>query len=221
MGLRGFLRGVIYLAMYERDITMHSKDKDGNVTIDLPITRLGNVEDTADVKETPTDGDYIPIIDSADEGQMKKVPVSAILGDSAKAVEIANAAKEKAEQAASTASTAIQNASAAAEKADAAQSAANEAKASAPAPKSFSIAVNSWTTLSTAKGEYKYSAAITATGITTSDSADVRFDIDSVAACIAAEVAPAAETAANKITVYAKTKPTSAVSGVYTIQKGA
>lgn len=244
---------------------MHSKDKDGNTTIDLPITRLGNIEDTAEVKETPAEGDYIPIIDGADNGQMKKTPFSAVGGNNAevkKAIDTANAAKETATQAkttadaaAASASTASQNASAALSKAEqaktaadnaasaaatatqtanaaataaqsaqtaatAAQTAASEAKSAAPAPKSFSIAANSWTTLTTAKGDYKYSAAITATGITAADSADVRFGIDSIATCVAAEVAPAAETSANKITVYAKTKPTAAVSGVYTVQKG-
>lgn len=237
--------------MYERDVTMHSKDKNGNTTIDLPITRLGNIEDTADVKETPVEGDYIPIIDSADNGQMKKTPFSAVAGSNAeikKAVDTANTAKETAEQAKTTAaaanaavSTATQNASTALSKAEEAQTAANSAASSAaaatqaannaaaaasaaqsaaPAPQSFSIAANAWTALSTAKGDYKFSAAITAAGITAADSADVRFGIDSITACIAAEVAPAAETSANKITVYAKTKPTAAVSGVYTVQKG-
>ena len=244
--------------MYERDITMHSKDEDGNTTIDLPITRLGNIEDTADVKETPAEDDYIPIIDSADNGQMKKTPFSAVGGNNADiktAVETANAAKTTADAAAASASTATQNASTALSKAEqaetaansatsaaaaatqtanaaataaqsaqtaatAAQTAASEAKSAASAPKSFSVAVNSWTALSTAKGDYKFSAAIAATGVTAADSADVRFGIDSIATCIAAEVAPAAETSANKITVYAKTKPTAAVSGVYTVQKG-
>lgn len=223
--------------MYERDITMHSKDKDGNTTIDLPITRLGNIEDTAEVKETPAEGDYIPIIDSADNRQMKKTPFSAVAGNNAevkKAVDTANAAKETATQAKTAADNAASAAATATEMANsavataqsaqtaatAAQTAASEVKSAAPAPKSFSIATNSWTTLTTAKGDYKYSAAITATGITAADSADVRFGIDSVATCVAAEVAPAAETSANKITVYAKTKPTAAVSGVYTVQKG-
>lgn len=62
----------------ERDIVMQSKDENGNPTIDLPITRLGNVEDSAEIKKKPSEGDYLPIIDSEDNGQMKKVKVGDI-----------------------------------------------------------------------------------------------------------------------------------------------
>lgn len=62
----------------ERDIVMQSKDENGNPTIDLPITRLGNVEDSAEIKEELSAGDYLPIIDSEDNGQMKKVKVGNI-----------------------------------------------------------------------------------------------------------------------------------------------
>lgn len=68
------------MAVIERDVVLQGKTSEGNQTIDLPITRLANVEDTADVKETPAEGDYIPIIDGADNGQMKKTPFSAIAG---------------------------------------------------------------------------------------------------------------------------------------------
>lgn len=58
----------------ERDIVLQGRDG-GEDTIDFPITRLGNVESGAAVKETPADGDYIPIIDAADNEQMKKFAV--------------------------------------------------------------------------------------------------------------------------------------------------
>lgn len=59
--------------MLERDVVLCSKEN-GQDTIDLPITRLGNIEDSAEVKTAPESGDYIPVVDTADGGQMKKVP---------------------------------------------------------------------------------------------------------------------------------------------------
>lgn len=58
----------------ERDIVLQGRDG-GEDTIDFPITRLGNVESGAAVKEAPAEGDYIPIIDAADNEQMKKFAV--------------------------------------------------------------------------------------------------------------------------------------------------
>ena len=68
------------MPVIERDVVLQGVDEAGNSTIDLPITRLGNIEDTAEVKETPEDGDYIPVIDSQDQGQMKKAPWAAMRG---------------------------------------------------------------------------------------------------------------------------------------------
>lgn len=65
------------MAIIERDVVLQGMTEDGQKTIDLPITALKNIEDTADVKENPTSNDYIPVIDSEDSGQMKKVPFSA------------------------------------------------------------------------------------------------------------------------------------------------
>ena len=65
------------MAIEERDVVLIGK-KDGKNVIELPITRLGNIEDTADVKETAAAGDYFPIMDGADGGQMKKIPVAAL-----------------------------------------------------------------------------------------------------------------------------------------------
>ena len=67
------------MAIIERDIVLQGKDENGNGTIDLPITRLGNIEDTADTKTAPVAQDYIPVIDSADSGQMKKATIASLV----------------------------------------------------------------------------------------------------------------------------------------------
>jgi len=68
------------MPIIERDVVLQGVTEDGKPTIDLPITRLGNVEDTADVKAAPEAGDYLPVIDGADGGQMKKTPWEAMKG---------------------------------------------------------------------------------------------------------------------------------------------
>lgn len=45
----------------------------------MPITRLDCIEDTADSINSADSGDYIPIIDSADNGQMKKIKFSDLI----------------------------------------------------------------------------------------------------------------------------------------------
>ncbi len=62
----------------ERDVVLQGRDG-GEDTIDLPITRLANVESGAEVKAEPAQGDYIPIIDSADNEQMKKFPAEVLV----------------------------------------------------------------------------------------------------------------------------------------------
>ena len=79
------------MPVLERDVVLMGKDGD-NQTIDLPITCLKNVEDTADVKAAPTAEDYLPIVDSADGGQMKKTPLGVILGPLGEAKAAAEAA---------------------------------------------------------------------------------------------------------------------------------
>ena len=101
------------MAVVERDVVLQGKDKNGNQTIDLPITRLGNIEDSADVKVKPVAEDYIPVMDSADGGQMKKAPLSVILGPAEAAGSAAAAAQEAADEALGAASTAQQTAAAA------------------------------------------------------------------------------------------------------------
>ena len=62
----------------ERDIVLQGRDG-GEDTIDFPVTRLGNVESGAEVKQEPQEGDYIPVIDSADNEQMKKFPAKVLV----------------------------------------------------------------------------------------------------------------------------------------------
>lgn len=60
------------MAIKERDVVLMGKDgADG--TIDLPVTRLGNIEDGAEVKTTLADADALPVVDSADAQEMKKI----------------------------------------------------------------------------------------------------------------------------------------------------
>lgn len=71
------------MAIIERDIVLMSKDENGNTTIDKPITRLANIEADADVKETLANGDFIPVIDSEDNEQIKMVSVNKIMSGNA------------------------------------------------------------------------------------------------------------------------------------------
>lgn len=50
------------------------KTSDSN-TIDMPITRLGNNEDDAEIKETPDVNDYIPIIEEIWVGNTISLPL--------------------------------------------------------------------------------------------------------------------------------------------------
>ena len=123
------------MAVLERDVVLMGKDGDKQ-TIDLPITCLKNVEDTAAVKEAPTAEDYLPIVDSADGGQMKKMPLGVILEPLEAAETAARAAKdaaEGAERTAAEAKTAAEEAAGAAAGAQLASQIAQEAKATADA----------------------------------------------------------------------------------------
>lgn len=63
----------------ERDVVLIGKTEEGNDTFDFPITRLGNIEDDAEIKATPESGDYFPVIDNSDGGKMKKTAMDGIL----------------------------------------------------------------------------------------------------------------------------------------------
>lgn len=58
----------------ERDVVLIGKTEEGNDTFDLPVTRLGNIEDGAETKAAFEEGDFLPIIDMKDNGKMKKTP---------------------------------------------------------------------------------------------------------------------------------------------------
>ncbi len=70
------------MAVKKCDVVLMGKNSSGDTTINMPVTRLRNIEDDAEIKENPTEDDFIPIIDMADGGQMKKTPYSAPLGES-------------------------------------------------------------------------------------------------------------------------------------------
>ena len=66
------------MAVEKKDIVLTGKN--GNETsVFLPVTRLGNVVDEAEIKAEPSETDYIPLIDAADDGQMKKTPLKSLL----------------------------------------------------------------------------------------------------------------------------------------------
>ena len=58
----------------ERDVVLIGKTEEGNDTFDLPVTRLGNIEEGAETKAAFEEGDFLPIIDMKDNGKMKKTP---------------------------------------------------------------------------------------------------------------------------------------------------
>ena len=68
--------------MKEAKTVLHTKTeidgKEQEVLI-MPITRLDCIEDTAEIKKAVADKDYIPVIDSADDGQMKKISVENLI----------------------------------------------------------------------------------------------------------------------------------------------
>ena len=69
------------MSIKKRDVVFIGKTAEGN-TMDMPITRLRNIEDDAEIKEIPNNNDFIPIIDMSDGGQMKKKPYIAPLSES-------------------------------------------------------------------------------------------------------------------------------------------
>ncbi len=66
------------MAVTERDVVLIGKDSKGNETIDLPLTHLSNIKSDADVKASLGPKDYIPVMDSADEEQMKKITAESL-----------------------------------------------------------------------------------------------------------------------------------------------
>ena len=216
--------------------TVLSTQVNGETAIVMPITKLECIEDTATSVDSASGTDYVPIIDSADEGQMKKITVENLLSG---VKSIANTAKSTADTAKTTATeakTAATNAQTTANTAkstaDSAKTAAAEAKsaaetaqatassaASASTPVAFSVAASVWTTLSTAFAGCKYKATITASSVTASDFPDVFFDSASIEAASSAGIIASAESGV--VALYAKSKPETALAGSYFIKKGA
>ncbi len=64
------------MAMLERDVVLIGEDGEGNKCVHLPVTRLGNVEDTAEVKDSVSDDDYIAVTDG---GKMKKIKAGTLV----------------------------------------------------------------------------------------------------------------------------------------------
>lgn len=151
--------------------TVLSTQVNGETAIVMPITKLECIEDTATSVDSANDTDYIPVIDSADEGQMKKITVGNLLSgvksiadtakstaDTAKttateaktaatnAQSTANTAKSTADTAKSTADTAKTTATEAKTAATNAQAAANEAKTAAESAQSNATKVEKSTT---------------------------------------------------------------------------
>lgn len=62
----------------EWDAVLEGRDAAGNKALVLPVTRLGLIEADAEVKAAPAGADYIPLVDTAGNGQMKKVTVEAL-----------------------------------------------------------------------------------------------------------------------------------------------
>jgi len=206
--------------MKEAKTVLHTKaviDGVEQEVLVMPITRLDCIEDTAAVAETASDEDYIPVIDSADGGQMKKIKAKTLFGADSPvgtAVSDAKAEAAAAKAAAETAQTAAANAAAAASEA---QSAAQSAS-SASTPTLFSVEAAAWTALASPVAGCGYSANVSAEGVTAGDFPDVYFDAASIEAASTAGVL--ADTAEGAVVLYAKSIPTTALSGAYFIRKG-
>ena len=71
-----------------------------------------------------------------------------------------------------------------------------------------SVAVSAWAS-NTTYSEFPYRAAITCSGVTANHIADVNFAVNEA---ISGNFAPVCETAANVVYIYAKTKPTAAIT---------
>ncbi len=114
-------------------------------------------------------------------------------------IQAANAIATEAQTAAQTAQSAVQSVS------------------SASTPTAFSVEA-AWTALASPVVGRGYSAEIAAEGVTAGDFPDVYFDAASVEAASTASIL--ADTADGAIVLYAKSIPTTALSGAYFIRKG-
>lgn len=90
--------------------TVISTTVNGETRLLMPITKLECVEDTATVVDAAVDGDFIPIMDSNNRGQMKKISVRSLLGNIIKTANDAADAAKTAIDKATEAQEAVSNA---------------------------------------------------------------------------------------------------------------
>ncbi len=138
-------------------------------------------------------------------------PEAVIDPETGKSLKTTLAENDAAITAASTAATEAQIA------AQTAQSAV-QSVSSASTPTAFSADTAAWTALASPVVGRGYSAEIAAEGVSAGDFPDVYFDAASVEAASTASIL--ADTADGAIVLYAKSIPTTALSGAYFIRKG-
>lgn len=99
-------------------------------------------------------------------------------------------------------------------------SAADKKKSDLFKPISFTVATSGWSAVTaSSNGGYGFRAAITNSNITASDSVEVDFNLSCIAVCLTAQVSPSTSSYAGGVYIYAKTKPTATLTGVYLIRK--
>ncbi len=72
--------------MKQRDLVITGRDEQGTVTLDFPITRLGNIENDADAAESVAGDDFIPVSAPTDGSKFKHATVTQILASAANAL---------------------------------------------------------------------------------------------------------------------------------------
>ncbi len=95
---------------------------------------------------------------------------------------------------------------------------AAQSASSAATPTAFSVSTAAWTELAESVVGCGYSAEIAAEGVSAGDYPDMYFDAASIEAASIAGIL--ADTADGAIVLYAKSMPTTALSGAYFIKKG-
>lgn len=87
-------------------------------------------------------------------------------------------------------------------------------------PVSFTILASSWV-VSTTYEDYEYQSTMTISGLTPNDLMQANFDLPSLLASQDNEIAAAGDTLAGTAIFYAKSAPTSDLTGMYVLFKGA
>ena len=81
--------------MIQRNIVFQSKTDTGESVLNMPITVLKNIEDTAEIKDNISDDDYVPVIDSSDNSQMKKIKFKNAMASKADKADVESALENK------------------------------------------------------------------------------------------------------------------------------